>query len=234
MPDRRRRAYCRRVLTALPHRVRSIALAGLVAGLSTACIGSDDPPQGSSAAPTTATGSVASTGSTASVTGPSGATGVTRASGSTSATGAGGSTAGSQDPPDVEPDPGNAACDLLTEEVVEPIFGVDFGVASDVMVGEHSTCVLRNGANSISVDLRITTGRRADDEYEALFASVAGSDGVRELDDLGDRAFRAFAANDAHVLALVGDTMVRLSTSTLDGSLPDETLALAREIVARV
>lgn len=166
-----------------------------------------------------ATGATASTGGAA-VTGPAGGLPPTGAT-------------GGDEPTFVELDRGNTACRLLTPRIAGPIVDVDLGVAGDVTAGIHSSCILRDRTNTISVELRITTGREAEREYEALEAQVAGRDGVRELDGFGDRAFRAVAGPNAHVIVLAGRTLLRLSIVTRDVALADESLTLAREVLDR-
>ena len=208
-----------------PRAVLALALLLLVAAGAVACGGDDD--DGTPSGPTA---------SGATTTGPTGGTTTTGPTGSTPATGSSGSTAptGSTGPTFIEPDPDNEACRILTEQVAEPVYRVDLGVVSNVVVEDHSTCVLRNPENTISIEVRLTEGADARAEYDALYAQVEGQRGVKTLDGLGDEAFRAFAGNDAHVIVLTDHTLVRLSTGAEDGALTDESLALAIALVDRL
>lgn len=196
---------------------------------SAACSSEGDAPSGGTA-PDRET---ASAGPSTTVAGPSGtaATGptTTGAPGTTAATGPTG-TSGRR-PTSIEPDPDNLACSILTEDLVEPIVGVNLFVVGDVAVPPRSSCVLRDRSNSTSIDLRLTEGRDAHDDYRTLYAQVRREPGVRDLDGLGDEAFSAIAGINAHVLVLVDDTLVRLSTADQDGALEDEALELAEAIV---
>jgi hypothetical protein len=211
-----------------------VAIVLLLVALGAAACSSDGDDEAADA-----TGVSASTGPpsvTASAVVSGKATGTTAATGSSAPTGPTPATAtGAVDQPTpVEPDPDNAACQLLTEDVAEPIIGVDLSVAGDVSIGNHSTCVLRDADETVSVDLRITLGRDAQREYDELYASVEGARGVRLVDGLGEQAFQAVATNDAHILVMTDDTLVRLSTASEGPALGRETLELARAIVSNV
>jgi hypothetical protein len=207
----------------------------LVALGAVACSsGGGDESSGATDVSATTTTPASAPGEATGVTAATATRGITGASAPTGPTSATGSSGPADQPTPVEPDPDNVACQLLTEEVAEPIIGIDLSVAGDVAVGDHSTCVLRDTAETVSVELRITLGRDAQREYDALYASVEGAHGVRVIDGLGDEAFQAVATNDANVLVVTDDTLVRLSTASKGPALARETIELARAIVSNV
>ena len=172
-----------------------VAIVLLLVALGAAACGSggDEEATGGSAA-TSPASAAASAAVPDEITGTAATTSSSAPTGPTATAGASGPT---DHPTPVEPDPGNVACQLLTEEIAEPMIGVDLSVAGDVATGNHSTCVLRDTAGTVSVELRITLGSDAKREYDELYASVEGAHGVRLLDGLGDEAFQAVATNDA-------------------------------------
>jgi hypothetical protein len=103
-------------------------------------------------------------------TGTTAGTGITGASAPAGPTTATGSSGPIDEPTPVEPDPDDAACQLLTEDVAEPIIGLDLSVAGDVSIRNHGTCVLRDADETVSVEPRITLGRDAQREYDELYA----------------------------------------------------------------
>lgn len=136
-----------------------------------------------------------------------------------------------------EPDPANAACQLLTEELVESVFGGDFAFGGDAIDDDsQSGCAFVSPTEGASVELLFVTGTGATSMYEEFEARDADAPIFEPIRDVGDDAYAMvfdFPHLDLYVLA--GDAMFRIAIQLHDiEAAPDLDLAteLAGELVA--
>jgi hypothetical protein len=133
------------------------------------------------------------------------------------------------------PDTSNVVCALLTEELAESILGRDLVFGSDAVVDEQrSGCGYREEAGGGFVSLRVTRGPDEATDFEGALDAASGSEGFRELEGVGDRAFVRVGGGVVDVIVLAGDAFIGTMTFTPEEELVDQTIELATAIAGSI
>jgi hypothetical protein len=174
-----------------------------------------------------ATGSPGGTGSTGNTV-PTGTTGTSGPTGATEASGPSGETGATEGDGDVGFPTGSRACELLTEELLQPIVGgADLELILDAILTEdRSRCGWEGVTEPLIVGLTLTEAPVGAEDFEVVQTGLEDVEGVEEIPGLGDQAIQHL-----NLYVLVDGAMIEVTVVDDGEQAPELEQAVARAVV---